>query len=114
MPGDGLTHGPPATKNAGGSHHRFSRINRHSLRDGVTVYTRSPRGAGLDSPRRSQSSCELDPSVGRSGPHDFTVRIGRARLAQPTRPSHPAPNVRDDREAPLLIRGGTRQEMHNF
>jgi hypothetical protein len=26
MPGDGLTHGPPATKKAGGSHHRFSRI----------------------------------------------------------------------------------------
>ena len=28
MPGDGLTHGPPATKNAGGSHHRFGRYNR--------------------------------------------------------------------------------------
>ena len=39
MPGDDLTHGPPATKNAGGSHHRFGRINRHSLRDGVTVYS---------------------------------------------------------------------------
>jgi len=39
MPGEGLTHGPPATKNAGGSHHRISRINRHSLRDGVTAYT---------------------------------------------------------------------------
>jgi hypothetical protein len=38
MPGDDLTHGPPATKKAGGSHHRFGRINRHSLRDGVTVY----------------------------------------------------------------------------
>jgi hypothetical protein len=35
MPGEGLTHGPPATKKAGGSHHRFSRIIRHSLRDGV-------------------------------------------------------------------------------
>jgi hypothetical protein len=35
MPGDDLTHGPPATKKAGGSHHRFGRINRHSLRDGV-------------------------------------------------------------------------------
>jgi hypothetical protein len=38
MPGDDLTHGPPATKNTGGSHHRFGRINRHSLRDGVTAY----------------------------------------------------------------------------
>jgi hypothetical protein len=47
MPGDGLTHGPPATRNAGGSHHRFGRINRHSLRDGVTAYTRSPRCPGL-------------------------------------------------------------------
>jgi hypothetical protein len=26
MPGDGLTHGPPATKKAGGSHHRWCRI----------------------------------------------------------------------------------------
>jgi hypothetical protein len=38
MPGDDLTHGPPATKKAGGSHHRFGQINRHSLRDGVTAY----------------------------------------------------------------------------
>jgi hypothetical protein len=29
MPGDDLTHGPPANK----KHHRFSRINRHSLRE---------------------------------------------------------------------------------
>ena len=35
MPGEGLTHGPPATKKAGGSHHRISRINRHSLRNGL-------------------------------------------------------------------------------
>jgi hypothetical protein len=38
MPGDDLTHGPPATKKAGGSHHRFGRISQHSLRDGATVY----------------------------------------------------------------------------
>jgi len=35
MPDAGRTHGPPATKNAGGSHHRFSRTRRHSPRDGV-------------------------------------------------------------------------------
>jgi hypothetical protein len=39
MPGDGLTHGPPAEKKAGGSNHRFSQIIRHSLRDGLTAYT---------------------------------------------------------------------------
>ena len=38
MPGDDLTHGPPAEKNAGGRYHRFGRIIRHSLRDGVTTY----------------------------------------------------------------------------
>jgi len=33
MPDAGRTHGPPAKK-AGGSDHRFSQNNRHSLRDG--------------------------------------------------------------------------------
>ena len=44
MPGDGLTHGPPATKKAGGSHHRISRINRHSLRDGFNGFLRALPG----------------------------------------------------------------------
>jgi hypothetical protein len=34
MPDAGRTHGPPAAKKAGGSHHRFSRDNRHSPRNG--------------------------------------------------------------------------------
>src|SRR5579864_9305487 len=37
MPDDGLAHGPPAAKKAGGSHHRFSQIIRHSLRDGLRL-----------------------------------------------------------------------------
>src|SRR5713101_2976012 len=44
MPGDGLTHGPPATKKAGGSHHRLSQINRHSLRDGFNGFLRALPG----------------------------------------------------------------------
>jgi hypothetical protein len=40
-----------------------------------------------------------------SGPHDFCVRVEIVRLRNerydPTRPPHPALNVRDDREAPL-------------
>jgi hypothetical protein len=69
----------------------------------LRLISRSPRCAGLDSHRHSQIIIrELDPSVGGPGPHDFAVRISRARLAQRTRPSHPAPNVRDDRETPLL------------
>jgi hypothetical protein len=47
MSGDGLTHGPPATKKAGGSHHRISRINRHSLRNGLTAYIALSPVSGL-------------------------------------------------------------------
>ena len=52
MPGDGLTHGPPAIKNAGGRYHRFSRLIRHSLRDGVTAYSALSPETGLSCPRR--------------------------------------------------------------
>src|SRR5205085_1387532 len=45
---------------------------------------------------------QLDASVGASGPHDFAVREARAFVFRATsRPPHPAPNVRDDRETPL-------------
>jgi len=58
------------------SHHRHAETVRHSLRDGVTAYTCSPRCAGLVSHRRpgKQNPPKRDLSVGRSGPHDFTVR----------------------------------------
>jgi hypothetical protein len=76
MPGDGLTHGPPAEKNAGGSDHRISRINRHSPRNGFTAYTCSPRCPALIATVASQIiTARLDLSVGRSGPHDFAVCI---------------------------------------
>jgi len=77
------------------------------------LYVLSP-GTGLSCPRRSlgcsrEPLSELDLSVGRPGPHDFTVRALPGRLAQRlrpghSRPSHPASNVRDDREAPLMWR----------
>jgi hypothetical protein len=44
---------------------------------------------------------QVDISVGISGPHDFAVRIQRRSSGGTLmRPSHPAPNVRDDRERP--------------
>ena len=45
---------------------------------------------------------QLDTSVGVSGPHDFAVRYHAIRQRRNQRPPHPAFNVRDDREAPLL------------
>jgi hypothetical protein len=53
----------------------------------------------------ADNSARLDASVGASGPHDFavaSVSFVRAYALILKRPSHPAPNVRDDREAPLL------------
>src|SRR3979409_2668918 len=34
---------------------------------------------------------DLTPTTGASGPHDFTVRISRARQSRLPRPSHPHP-----------------------
>jgi hypothetical protein len=57
-------------------------------------------------PREALASRELDAGVEASGPHGFTVRDQRFRLVRYPRPSHPAPNVRDDRETPLFIGHG--------
>jgi hypothetical protein len=52
---------------------------------------------------------QVDTSVGVSGPHDFAVRPLITRQLMRVRPSHPAPDVRDDREAPLLVEHGTAE-----
>jgi hypothetical protein len=82
--------------------HRSAEINRHSLRDGLPAYSVLSPVSGLCSHRCRQISacrarradiaiCQLDTSVGVSGPHAFAVRVRIARPAIPTRPSHPAP-----------------------
>ena len=62
----------------------------HSLRNGGTAYTRSPRCPGLIATVACRSSNKLDPSVGRSGPHDFAVRFEliRRRFSRPSRNVH--------------------------
>jgi hypothetical protein len=84
---------------------------------------RHQRIGGLSAPGRADMPIrELDASVGASGPHGFFVRVlhvssacseNRSRAHHPPcdpiarnmppRPSHPAPNVRDDRETPLSM-----------
>jgi hypothetical protein len=81
MPGDGLTHGPPATKKAGGSRHRISRINRHSLHDGFTAYSALSSETGLSCLRPpGLLTPGVDASVAASGPHAFAVRASVIRL----------------------------------
>ncbi len=58
------------------------------------------------SPARSVSFlANLTPAIGASGPHDFAVRVSRARQSQLSRPSHPRPAFRDEcAYAPLVGR----------
>ena len=53
----------------------------------------------LRRPRETFASFGLDASTATPGPHDFTVRIRRARLSRPQRPPHPTAR-RDVRERP--------------
>ena len=54
MPGEGLTHGPPANRKAGGSHHRISRTSGIPCAMVLTLsFVLSP-GTGLSCPCRAQ------------------------------------------------------------
>jgi hypothetical protein len=94
-------------------HHRFSRINRHSLRDGLRLISRSPRGPGFLAPviPEKLASQELDLSVGRPGPRDFTVRESHVRLTCHPRPPHPRLTCRDERAYVPLHRGRMREKI---
>jgi hypothetical protein len=86
------------------SHHGHTGFTRHSPRNGFTAYSALFPVIGL-SCHRHQRSClrQLDAGVEASEPHDFAVRITCCSSAAHQRPSHPVPNVRDDRETPLCV-----------
>ena len=65
------------------SHHGHTGITRHSPRNGFNGFLRAlPGDRALLPPSSAVSFRELDASVGASGPHDFAVRVGIARLAR--------------------------------
>jgi len=113
MPGEGLTHGPPANKNAGGRNHRFCRIIRHSLRGGFNAYGVLSPGTGLFCPRRRAIISRNLTSA--SGGQDHTLlrplqcrssaRTSRARRQSVHR--IPRSTYRDDRpKRPSSIEAG--------
>ncbi|HTG05090.1 MAG TPA: hypothetical protein VK635_13665, partial [Bradyrhizobium sp.] len=75
------------------SNNEYTGITRHSPRNGFTVsFVLSP-AIGLFCHRHLRNCFHrLDTSVEMSGPHDFTVRIGIARLAR--RRVHRSPSLR--------------------
>jgi hypothetical protein len=103
MPGEGLTHGPPATKKAGGSHHRCSRTSGIPCAAVLTLIRALP-GDRRSCPRRPRArrARDLGVSTGTPGPHDFTsvstsfVGAIRSRCDS-IRPPHPRLASRDDR-----------------
>jgi hypothetical protein len=77
-------------KRAAHEHTGSAEALRHSLRNGFTAYTRSPRSIGLSCLRRpriwfcppgwaDKTSADLTPTSEASGPHDFAVRFGAVR-----------------------------------
>jgi len=88
------------------SHHRFAGFNRPSLRNGFNGFLRTLPGDRAFCHRRLQDH-HLTSLTSASGCQDHTTSPSASsavRLAASKRPPHPAPNVRDDREAPLLSR----------
>ena len=56
---------------------------------------------------------QAEKSAGRQDHTTSPSAISAVRLSEHARPPHPAPNVRDDRETPL-VRGGTREICECF
>jgi hypothetical protein len=82
-PGDGLTHGPPATKKAGGVTTGSARSTGIPCAMVYGLYEISPVSQALLPPspaRRGTRLRELSASVGAPGPHDFAVREHVIRL----------------------------------
>ena len=118
-PGAGRTHGPPATKKAGGSHHRFGRTTGLPCAMALRFPSRSPQGPGLIAPVASRSFCSLGISVGMPGPHDFSVRIDASRPRKycaltSSRPPHPRLTFRDDSAYAPLAEAGCAENASDF
>ena len=111
MPGDDLTHGPPATKKqaavttgSAGS----TGIPRAMV---LRLISRSPRGPGSFAPviPEKRASQELSASVGAPGPHGLAVRARVSRLLPHPRPPHPASTFVTTR-TPLFDEAGQLDE----
>jgi hypothetical protein len=85
------------------SHHRSTGTPGLPCAMVLTAYFALSLATGLCCHHRRRNCFhQLDASVGASGPHDFAVRRLAPSSTRYQRPPHPAPNVRDDRETPLL------------
>ena len=85
------------------SHHGHAEITPAFPAQWFTTYNVISPVIGLCCHRRQrETSRRLDASVEASEPHDFAVREKYASSSALSRPPHPVPNVRDDRERPSV------------
>jgi hypothetical protein len=119
-PGAGRARGPPAEKKQAAVTTGPAEHARPSLRDGLAAYTRSPWGPAVlppSSARRTSIAANLASAPGCQdhaiSPSHQVVRPREINpRCDPTRPPHPAPDVRDDREAPPLWDGMGRVDHY--
>jgi hypothetical protein len=112
MPGDGLTHGPPATKKQAAATTGLARSTRHSLHDGFNGFLRTLPGDRAFLPRRlrdhlatlASASGGQDHTTSPSASATFVLRAIRVHRI-------PRLTYRDDRPYVPLHRGGMREKM---
>jgi hypothetical protein len=94
-----------AKKSTRVSNHRYAAINRHSLRDGLRLMSRSPRGPGSFAPVAPADRVRknLTPASGRQD-HTPSPSASAPLVLRRSSVHRIPPHVRDDREAPLLPR----------
>ncbi len=117
-PGAGRRPWSACSKKARGRTTGSAEITRPSLRDGVTIYTRSSRGPACWPRRGRHVIAHLASAPGcqnhaTSSSHRDRSSARASPRCVPMRPPHPAPDVRDDREAPPQ-RDGMRGVEHDF
>jgi hypothetical protein len=110
MPGDGLTHGPPATKKTTSA--RSTGIPCAMV---YGLYRALPGDRAFLPSSSARSSRDLSFSVGTPGPRDFAVRAGHVRLTCHPRPSHPRLTCCDDRpKRPSSSRRDAREDRSDL
>jgi hypothetical protein len=90
------------------SHHRFNRSDPAFPARRFTAYVRALPGVRdlIVTVACKSSSADLAPAQGRQDHTSSPSAHSITRQSMHPRPSHPAPNTRDDREAPLLEEAG--------
>jgi hypothetical protein len=119
MPGEGLTHGPPAERKRRRQSPQDQPNIRHSLRDGFTAYSALSPGTGFFAPVVARRKCVVASATmlahcaGHQHRDARTTRLGRPHKRVRRRPQRTlraraatAPRLafRDDRDTPLPSR----------